>query len=394
MKPQIKNEYTVAIARTIQEVNDLGDIWGRWNPLPTIDLDYYLTLVELKKEIISPYVIVLKRDNKPQGLLAGWIEEKKLEFKIGHKTLFSPKVLSISIPEGGILGKISPKNYEIYVSTLQGSIKNREADIVFFESIRTDSDLYQVGLNLPGILCKDFYPVTIPRYMLTLPPTYDDFFIGRKKKKKLRGLLRRLEKKFPDKVEIKVFQKPEHVTQLCSDIETISKKTYQYALSEGFADNNETRCLLNIQASQNKLRDYILYIDNSPVAFLTGYSHGNIHYDTATGFDPQYKKFELGTILMFREIADLCEDENIAYIDNGQGDQWYKRRFCDLSWEEATFFIFAPTLTGMKLNALRVFTGFADHLGGKMLTSLNLKEKWAKYKRNVAQKSIANEKIS
>lgn len=224
--------------------------------------------------------------------------------------------------------------------------------------------------------------------MLTLPATFKDFFIGRSKSKKLRGLLRRLEKHYPGKVAIRVFTEEEEVPILCRDTEAVSQKTYLHALGVGFIDTDNTRALTRVLARQGKLRGYIIYIEGTPGAYLTGYSHRNIHYDTATGFDPHYKKFELGTILMLREIEDLCDNENIAYIDNGPGDQWYKQRFCDLSWDEVSFFIFAPSINGLKLNALHMFAGFADHLWGKMLISLNLKEKWAKYKRDLAKKSM------
>jgi len=383
--------FAVTVARTVEEVLALKETWESFNPIPVASLQYFLAQLETNQQALSPYVMVLRSKHRVEGMLVARVEEKHLEFKFGYTVLLRPEVRSISLVDGGVLGEASAAHCQAYFAELLGSLRRKEADIAFFEGIRNDSTFYDSGLMQP-LLCRDYFSVEIPRYMLTLPTTYDDFFKGRKKRKKLRGLLRRLEKHYPGQVIIRMFTKEEDIDTLCRDAEAVSQKTYLHAMGEGFVDTKETRALLRVLASQGKLRAYIIYIEETPGAYLNGYSHQNIHYDTATGFDPQYKKFELGTILMFREIEELCEDQNIAFIDNGPGDQWYKRRYCDLAWDEASFFIFAPTITGMKLNGFRMFAGFADRSWGKILSSLNLKETWAKYKRNLAEKRLANEK--
>lgn len=379
--------YSVTVAKTIEDVLSLKEVWEKFDPIPVASLPYFLAQLETNTQALGPYVMVLRREQNVEGLLVARLEKKYLEFKFGHKVFLKSKVRSISLVDGGVLGETSAAHCQAYFAELLNSLRNNEADVAFFEGVRSDSAFYESGLRQP-LLCKDYFPTEIPRYMLTLPATYDDFFKGRKKRKKLRGLSRRLEKHYPGEVEIRMFTEENDVEDLCRDAEVVSQKTYLHALGEGFVSTDETRALMRVLAQQGKLRCYMIYIEGTPSSYLTGYWHGNIHYDITTAFDPEYKKFELGTILMFREIEDLCAGKDIAYIDNGPGDQWYKRRYCDLSWNEASFLIFAPTLKGMRLNILHMFAGFANHVWGKMLNSFDLKEKWDKYKRDLAKKRI------
>jgi hypothetical protein len=59
--------------------------------------------------------------------------------------------------------------------------------------------------------------------------------------------------------------------------------------------------------------------------------------------------------LRFSEYAPGCE-EGIPRMDFGLGDAFYKQRFGTEGWEEASVFIFAPTLRGLVFNVLRTST--------------------------------------
>ena len=61
-----------------------------------------------------------------------------------------------------------------------------------------------------------------------------------------------------------------------------------------------------------------------------------------------------------RVIADLCADPAIDVCDFGFGDSEYKRRFSNEEWDEADVLVFAPTLTGLRLNAGRTMVGHTD----------------------------------
>ncbi len=90
-----------------------------------------------------------------------------------------------------------------------------------------------------------------------------------------------------------------------------------------------------------------LYVEDNPCTYWAGIIYKNTFYPIekgGTGYDPQYKKYEVGTIPMLKMIEDLCNGAHVQYLDFGYKAIAYKRHFCDIHWEEAHFRIFQPTL--------------------------------------------------
>ena len=384
-KSQHDHGYTVTTARSVKEVEEIRDIWKKIQIGPAADIDYYLTVVNSRKQVVRPHVIILSHDKYIESMLVGRIEDMRLEFKFGYKTLFRPKVRSLTIVEGGILGNTSYTNCAALISEVVTSLKQREADIVSFSEIPIDSNIYKIAKKMLGFLCRDHFPTVHPHYKMTLPATIDDFLRVRKNRKRLRNEMRRLQKSCSGNVAIKIFRERGQIDEFWRDAYKISKKTYQYALGGSFVNNIETPHLLTFLADRGWLRAYILYLEEKPLAFDLGYLHKNTYYDKNTGYDPKYKKFGVGTILLLKIIEDLCSDCHIHYIDFGAGDSAEKRRFCDLKCEEASFYIFKPKMKGVKLNAMRTISGASQRLGKKFLTRTILKEKWEKFKRQRAE---------
>jgi CelD/BcsL family acetyltransferase involved in cellulose biosynthesis len=87
-------------------------------------------------------------------------------------------------------------------------------------------------------------------------------------------------------------------------------------------------------------------------------------------FDPAYKRFSIGMFLMRRVIDRLC-DHNVAdvieEIDFGLGDAQYKQVLGNRSWQNATVYIFGPSLRGLALNVLRTPIVLMDQLAKRAL---------------------------
>jgi hypothetical protein len=127
-----------------------------------------------------------------------------------------------------------------------------------------------------------------------------------------------------------------------------------------------------------------MYIEGKPSAFWLGCIHGNTLSSNpgGTGYDPRFRKYGIGTLLMWKIIEDLCKDDRIRYIDFGRGDSSYKRRICDLNWKAADFYIFQPTSKGVRLNMMRSVTGAFHQLGNFILKRMKVREKWIKFNRH------------
>jgi len=80
----------------------------------------------------------------------------------------------------------------------------------------------------------------------------------------------------------------------------------------------------------------------------------------STGYDPDFRKYEVGTILFLRMIADAY-GTGVRPVDFGLGPAAYKERFGDEHWEEKHFYLFAPALRGLVPNGLLSVNRLVDN---------------------------------
>lgn len=368
----------------------MRDMWEKMEPFPLASIDYCLTLVKLRQDErrAQPYVLLLLREGKPEVMLIGRTEDVPHHITIGGKRILTIKLRSLRIGIGGLVGNLSHANCVTLLSTLMASLKKGQADIAYFSEITTALSIFQLARTMPNILCRDYFPDIDLHYRMTLPDSIDDFYKARKKRKHLKRIMRRLDEDFSGNSVVTCFREPQKVEQFCHDAEEISKKTYQYAFGGGFvhsfADDRERSALLTLLAEHGWLLAYILYIEGKPCAFEGGIVYNGIYYSDYCGYDYEYSAYEPGTILQIHIIDELCQDNEVEYIDFGWMDVAYKRRFCDLKWEEASFRIFRPAFKGVMLNTIRVLLYGGQRLTNKILTVLRLEEHWKRFRRNRA----------
>jgi CelD/BcsL family acetyltransferase involved in cellulose biosynthesis len=142
-------------------------------------------------------------------------------------------------------------------------------------------------------------------------------------------------------------------------IEVVAKKTYQRGLGAGFIDNEETRKRLSFFAQKGMLRVMLLEGDEVPISFWYGVVYKNVFHAAATGYLPDVAKYEVGTLTLMKTIEELSKEE-VLKLDYGLGDASYKERFSDISWREASFQIFAPTMKGKILRNYIALAGLID----------------------------------
>jgi len=386
------HSYTIKVARSIEEVEQYRDSWESMQWHPNADIDFYITIVNKRQEIIRPHVIVLYNDNNPEAMVIGRIEEKRIDIKIGYKVFYRPKLRSLTIVYGGILGNQSAFHVNVIITELLDTVKRGDADIIFFSNLPLDSEMYRLAKSKPGFFSRDHISQSNLHWKMTLPGSIDAFLQSMKRKHRywLNRLPRVLEKEYPGKVAYKEFHNKADIDKLCSEADNIARKTYQRGLGAGFINNDETRQGIRLSAERGWLRSYFAYINNEPAAFWIGTLYGETFYLSYTGYDPIYKKYEPGTILFVRIIEDLC-DNSIYEIDFGFGDAFYKKRFGNKNWEEASVIIFSPSIKNIIINLSRLMSVSLSKLFEKILRQTNFYEKIKKYWRiRLTQKSKNN----
>ena len=338
----------------MEEIEELRSIWIRMQYHPNTDIDNYLTVVASFEDVIRPHVILFSQNGQPKALAVGRLERKNMGITLGYKTLFKFKTHCLTIMYDGLLGNWTQEISHLLVTELMKSLKRNEADIVWFNLLRSDSQIYEKARQVPSFFCRDHVIETNPHWKMILPNSLVDFLqkMTAKHRYWLNRLPRVLEKDYSGKVIYKYYQRKDELDELFADAEEIARKTYQRDLDAGFMDNSIMRQRLAMSADHGWLRAYLLYVDDKPCAFWMGTLYGKVFHLDFTGYDSTFKRYEPGTILFMRMIEDLTNNK-VEEIDFGFGDAFYKQRFGDQHWDESSVYIYAPTIKGILFNTIR-----------------------------------------
>lgn len=366
----------------MEQVEALRGSWKEIQWHPNADIDFYSTLIAARKSVFSPYVIALKHNGVLKTIFVGRIENTCLDCKFGYKTIFRPRLKAINISYGGILGDASRENCSIVVSEIMKRLSDGEAEAVCLSHLNVNSDIYAVARTVPNALCRDPSVKPSLHWGLSVPASMEEYFnsIDYKFRKNLRRSQRNLIKFYPSGTVVRCFQKVEEVNTFMRDAEIIAAKSYQRSMNVGFKYDSETLELVTLAARLGWFRGYILYIDDTPVAFERTTQYGHILFCENAAYDSSYRNVEPGTNLFLKLLEDICGEGKINYIDFGFGDAFYKKNFCNQVLQEESVYIFAPTFKSVSINIMRIVINSislsAENIAGKLKIIPKIKKSW------------------
>ena len=399
---QPSHEWEVFVIRNCEGIESIRKTWEKMqaeesHPKINSDIDRYLTTIKATNNHIEPYISVLKNKGQPLAILIGLIDNRCLKCTIGRRTLFEPELRQLSVVYGGIIGKQTEQVSRLLVDELMKELHRGKVDVVLFNFLQTDSPLYRIACETPGLLSRCYSPKIEVRWRMTLPENIDSFYqvLSRKHASNLRRLINRLERAYPNKVEVVTYR---HLSELDTAIKAVSEisvTTYQYAYGLGIADNHQTRYILSQTAKLGRLQIDILYINGEPGAFQLATKYGNTYFGDKIGFNPKWEKFRIGTVLFLKVTEKLCADPSVVYYDFGPGDAKYKSSYCDTKWTEGNVYIFAPRLYPVLVNLVLSATSTISMLTKKFVARLGFHNPVQQYRRKRILKKVqrANGKL-
>jgi hypothetical protein len=373
----MNEEISVRTLRSVSEIEEIRGIWTSWQHHPNVDIDFYLTVSRSRPQILRPHVIVVDRGGLPAAMLIGRLVDGRIDIKIGYASFFRPQARLLAFAYGGLLGNSSSENCELLIGEISNSLRRGEADVALLSNVRVRTPLFDLATRMPCFLTRDHLPVPQAHWTLSLPGSIEEIY--RAMPEHHRSEIRRKVKKFianyPGRVCINRFCDPAELDRMIEDMEEVAKKTYQRGLGVGFIDSVEMRNQLHLAAQKGWLRAYILYVAERPCAFWMGSRYGETFQGNFAAYDPAYGKYSPGMFLTMRVIEELCQSngqERVREIDFGFGDAEYKTLLGNCRWEEASVYIFAPTLKGVRLNVLRTSALLIDRALRKGAERTNL----------------------
>jgi CelD/BcsL family acetyltransferase involved in cellulose biosynthesis len=371
--------------RVVRSVEELEQVRAPWERLQSThyatDPDVFPLILSWRRAV-RPHVLELQRDREPRALVLGRIEDIHLRTKLGYRTVYSPQLRSLTIVYRGILGELLEEDAQLILLELRRALADGEADVLRLRNLEVGSPLHRAAsAQSPRLLRETSSPPTA-HWQLHVPSSYDDFLhsLSRSSRESAKRYSKRLEKQFGDRLSVGVYRDLADADRVFADLRAVAVKTYQQGLGVAFAQSVIDRKIAIMLMENGWFRAHVLYLDGNPIAFWHGHDYHGVFTTGVPGFDPTYTDLRVGNYVLFKLIEALCADETIDTLDYGFGDAEYKRRFGSRSWVEQDIHLFAPTVKGIRTNALRSSTLGLGNLAQRALSQTGaldrLKRNW------------------
>lgn len=373
-----------------QDIERLRPLWTRFNRNPQVDIDFVLLLSKTRAEIERLHILAVYKNAVPLALLVGRLEEISFRPHLGYLKLFPIRLKQVIFVRDGWLGEFDAEITNALLCTIIGNLEAWKADVFCFRNLPLDGNLCANIRVRCGLLQKDYTSESIDHWKSTLPDTFEDFLSRRPRKHRswLRRNIRVFERDFVGRFQFAIYETQEAAAPFCAAAEVVAQKTYQRGLGAGFIDNDENRKRVALFAQKGWFKGYLLFVDNQPLAFWSGELLNDTMWLTWTGFDPQYEKYEVGTICFLKMVNDLIT-RRVHDLDYGLGWAHYKERFGDICLRERNIAVYAPTLRGSAVNVISLIENLLNRFGKRLLTSLRLSKELKRVWRSaLASKTV------
>ncbi|MGZ4847130.1 MAG: GNAT family N-acetyltransferase [Halobacteriota archaeon] len=366
----------IRIIKTLQELETVQTYWESWQNHANNDFDQFRLVCQLRPAIVSPYVLLIERNNQPHALLAGRLERTQFAPSIGYLSPVRVPVKVITVIHQGVLGHWDEETAKESVHYLWSLLGSGVADAIEFHYLSEHSILLKaIQVYSSPWFCEQKLRWNI-HWEMNIPT--EEKFIEHKVRSKhrsgIRKMQRELESAFPGKVSWRWMSSFDDVPGLCARVDELAVRTYQRGLGTGFVDDEEYRQRFDLFARREQLRVQLLEIDGKVRAFWFGYLYQGIFHASETGYDPDLSRYQSGTQIFIRMVDELAR-EGIRKLDFGLGDAPYKQRFGDKSWRETTIWLFAPTVKGLVLRSMLRLSIIIDSTARRILQRVGLVDK-------------------
>jgi Acetyltransferase (GNAT) domain len=389
--PMNEPEITVKVASTAADIEKLRPFWSQLNYNPESDLDFVTMLASSRPEIAGLHILVASEKDQPVAIFVGRVEDAVVNLKLGYFKLLSLRLRQLVFVRDGFLGECTERVTGPMIAHMVKASGGGRRDVSVLCNIPADSSLNVSIRKRCPFLRRAFSVRRIEHWKGSVPETYEAFLAarGRKHRGHFRRLFKHFEAEFGGKIRYATFTKVEEVEPFCKAAEEIAQNTYQRGLNAGFADNEENRRRLTLAAQKGWFRGYVVFVDDKPLAFWGGENVKDVMYVAWTGYNPAYRKFELGTIVYLKMVEDLISLK-VRRLDYGLGSAQYKERFGDECLQEHDTAIYGATAKGYLTNAMLALEIFVNRTGKRVLSWLKLKDRMKrKWRADLAGKAAA-----
>lgn len=162
----------------------------------------------------------------------------------------------------------------------------------------------------------------------------------------------------------------------------VAKKTYQEKLLDaGIPDDEKFVRLMESLAAENRVRAYVLFDRERPVSYLYCPVEESVLLYAYLGYDPEYMKWSVGTILQWLAVEQLFDEGCFRFFDFTEGASEHKRLFATHEMQCANVVFLRNTPRNRVLAYSHWLTGRFSGWLGDVLEKFGVKAKVKKILR-------------
>lgn len=175
-----------------------------------------------------------------------------------------------------------------------------------------------------------YVPLQYPHCHIEFSGSFDDY--QRKFSAKTRATLSRKVRKYAEhcggSIRLVRYRTVSEIHEFLRHAREVSAKTYQERLLDaGIPDTDAFVGNVQALASADRVRAFILFDGEKPVSYLYCPVDDGVLTYAFLGYDPDYLKLSVGTVLHWLAIKQLFEEGRFRYLDFTEGYSEHKRLF-------------------------------------------------------------------
>lgn len=337
-------------------------------------------------------VYALRRDGEMVGYAPFHRSVRMLRFAIGEVTLYRHRMPSLTLAEDVTLATMSEDERVAVIRDLLGALARgvERQRAIFLEGVPTDSALFAVARQAAAGREWIVTPLgeAYGHQFADLPPSFEEYqqLLGNRSRKSLRYSQRRLAEHLGGALQARRFAQAHEVAEFVAAAQQISRKTYQWKLlGLGLRDAAALTARLRDAADLGWLCCYLLYCRGQAVAFMIGYLYRGVYHYIDVGYDPDWAKWSVGSVLQMEVVKDLLSGRDRPdRFDFSTGFGTHKARFGNTSRREMNVLLLKRSLFNRGIDRAYRMAVSLDKRASAVAAALGIKSTVKKWLRRIA----------
>ncbi len=358
-------DFRVEIIRNIEELNAMEEIWSDLldkcpdkNPFFTFNwICAWWEFFGMGRQL---FVMVIYSRGEVCGIVPLMISREVLLGITLRKLQF------IGVKKSDYMGAIFVEDYELcWRLAIETIYENRSLwDVVELARMREESDAFTALSQVLSSREQDIKYFFKHDNNCKGCPTiimhgdwkqYCDENLSTKTLSKMRAYIRRIEKKADEKISFVEIVDKDKIREAFKEVSDLECRSWKGEEQKGIFKGERNREFLSrvcsVFAEAGVFSIYMLRLDNTLVAYAIGFNYGQKYYFYNTAYDPLWRMYSPGSILLMK-IIEECFDKKNTEFDMLQGEDEYKLKVTNKIWKIKKVLLFHNGWRSLGLHVL------------------------------------------